>query len=125
MDIEKRIEKLSSIIEETIKAIQLLMIANGAALAATLTLLKDYDTTAKYKGIGVFIALFGSGFLAAMAAFVFAFNLRTDMYDLMFQRPVKQRRINWPIWVTGFWVIASATMLTTAVVLIIVRFKNL
>jgi hypothetical protein len=61
MDIDKRIEKLGSIIDEITKAIQSLMIANGAALVACLTFLKDYDTATKYKGIGTFILLFGSG----------------------------------------------------------------
>jgi hypothetical protein len=74
LDIDKRIEKLGSIIDELARAIQSLMIANGAALVACLTFLKDYDTTTKYKGIGTFIALFGSGFLAAIAAFVFSLH---------------------------------------------------
>jgi hypothetical protein len=125
MDIEKRIEKLNSIVEETIKAIQLLMIANGAALAASLTLLKDYDTTAKYKGIGTFITLFGSGFIAALAAFVWASHLRLNMYDLMFQRPLKEKRSNWSLWLAGLFAGASMIMLMTAVFLIIARFKSL
>jgi hypothetical protein len=91
MDIEKRIEKLNSIVEETIKAIQLLMIANGAALAA----------------------------------FVWASHLRLNMYDLMFQRPLKEKRSNWSLWLAGLFAGASMIMLMTAVFLIIARFKSL
>lgn len=124
MDIEKRITKLDGILGEVVKAIQSLMIANGAALAATLALLKDYDTTAKYKGIGTFIVLFGSGFLAAVAAFASSFHLRLGLYDLEFQRPLKKGR-NWSLWITGFWGLISTILLAVAVFLIIQRFKGL
>jgi hypothetical protein len=119
------LKKLGSTIDEMVKAIQSLMIANGAALVTCLTLLKDYDTATKYKGIGTFIALFGSGFLAAVAAFVCSFHLHISLYDLMFQRPLKKKGINWSVWFTGFWTLASTTMLAAAVFLIIRQFKSL
>src|SRR4051812_41300310 len=106
MEIEQRIEKLNAIVDEMAKAIQSLMIANGAALIASLAVLKDYDTTTRYKGIGTFIALFGSGFLAAMLAFSGTFHLRTSLYDLRIQRPLKEKR-NWWLWITGFWSLIS------------------
>jgi hypothetical protein len=125
MDIEKRVEKLEGIFGEAVKGIQSLMIANGAALIACLALLKDYDTTTKYKGVGTFIVLFGSGFLAALSAFVFSFNLRLGFYDLMFQRPLKGKRTNWWLWFTGLFSLASVTMLGVAVFLIISQFRSL
>ena len=125
MDIDKRIEKLGSIVDEITKAIQSLMIANGAALVACLTFLKDYDTATKYKGIGTFILLFGSGFLAAVTAFALSFHLRLRLYDLQFQRPLKEKRTNWSLWLTGFWSLASAMMLSAAVCLTIGKFVKL
>jgi hypothetical protein len=124
MDIEKCIEKLGSIVDETVKGIQSLMIANGVALVTCLTLLKDYDSTTKYKGLGTFIALFGSGFLAALTAFVISFHLRLGFYDLMFQRPLKERG-NWSLWLTGGFTLASVVMLAVAVSIIVSQFKSL
>jgi hypothetical protein len=125
MDIDKQLEKLGSIVDEVVKAIQSLMIANGAALVACLTLLKDYDTTTKYKGIGTFISLFGSGFLAAVAAFASSFHLRLRLYDLNFQRPLRKKRINWSLWFTGIWSLASSAFLGIAIFLIIQQFRSL
>lgn len=125
MDIEKQIERFSSVIDEAVKAIQSLMIANGAALVATLSLLKDYDATPKYKGIGTFINLFGLGFLTAIVAFLFAFSLRLDMPGMLPPRPAKAKGRKWSMRLTGLFAFASSLMLMTAVFLIITRFKGL
>ncbi len=46
-----------------------LLIAHGAGLVTCLTLLKDYDTNPRLKGIGWFITLFVTGFGWGMFAY--------------------------------------------------------
>ena len=52
-------------IEVEFKAVGYLLTADGAGLAGSLALLKDYAATPQLKGIGFFIACFAFGFLAA------------------------------------------------------------
>jgi hypothetical protein len=52
------------------KAVGYLLAANAAGLAGCVTLLKDYATVPQLKGIGVFICLFGLGFIFAVIGFV-------------------------------------------------------
>jgi hypothetical protein len=52
------------------KAVGYLLAANAAGLAGCMTLLKDYATVPQLKGIGVFIFLFGLGFICAVVGFV-------------------------------------------------------
>jgi hypothetical protein len=52
------------------KAVGYLLTANAAGLAGCVTLLKDYATAPQLKGIGIFISLFGSGFIFAVIGFV-------------------------------------------------------
>jgi hypothetical protein len=52
------------------KAVGYLLAANAAGLAGCMTLLKDYATVPQLKGIGVFIFLFGLGFIFAVVGFV-------------------------------------------------------
>jgi hypothetical protein len=43
-----------------------LFVSHGAGLVGCLALLKDYGSTPSYKGVGMFIILFGCGLLAAI-----------------------------------------------------------
>jgi len=52
------------------KAVGYLLAANAAGLAGCITLLKDYATAPQLKGIGIFICLFGLGFIFAVVGFI-------------------------------------------------------
>ena len=52
------------------------MVAHGAAFVGCFALLKDYATTPAYKGVGIFIALFGVGFVLAISAYILTFVMR-------------------------------------------------
>ena len=60
------------------KALNTLMVAHGAGLAACVTLLKDYKDTPQLKGSGLFIVLFGLGLVAAIIAAGLLLILRTQ-----------------------------------------------
>jgi hypothetical protein len=59
---EKPDAKYVGLWEATVKGVNSLLIAHGAGLVTCLTLLKDYDTNPRLKGIGWFITLFVTGF---------------------------------------------------------------
>ena len=52
------------------KAANYLLVANGAGLVGTLSVIKDYATTPQLKGMGIFIALFGIGLIAAIISYI-------------------------------------------------------
>jgi hypothetical protein len=52
------------------RAVGYLLAANAAGLAGCITLLKDYAAVPQLKGIGFFIALFGTGFIFAVIGFI-------------------------------------------------------
>jgi hypothetical protein len=58
------------------KGLNYLLIAHAAGLVACLTLLKDYDTTPRLKGVGVFVWLFGLGLMSTIATLTFLFSRR-------------------------------------------------
>lgn len=52
------------------KILGYLFTAHGAGLIGCLSVIKDYSTVPQYKGLGVFIAVFAVGMLAAVLAYV-------------------------------------------------------
>jgi hypothetical protein len=70
---DKRLEVLKSMkdhYDHLFNRVHYLLIANGAGFAGGLTILKDYTSTPQYHGVGIPIALFGIGLLAAIAAYI-------------------------------------------------------
>jgi hypothetical protein len=53
------------------RAVNTLMVAQAAGLVTCLTLLKDYGDKPQLKGLGVFIAVFGLGLVAAIVSSFF------------------------------------------------------
>jgi len=52
------------------KAAGYLLTAHGAGLVGCLAVLKDYASTPQLKGVGLFVACFGTGFILACIAFL-------------------------------------------------------
>jgi hypothetical protein len=53
-----------------LKTANYLFVAHGAGLIGCLSVLKDYNTVPQLKGIGIFIFLFGAGFLGGMLNYI-------------------------------------------------------
>jgi hypothetical protein len=66
------------------KGANYLFVAHGAGLVGCLAMVKDYATTPSYKGVGVFIIVFGCGFLTGILYYAsLAFTRATVMNSLM------------------------------------------
>ena len=70
---DKRLDVLKSMkdhYDHLYVRIHYLFVAHGAGLVGGLTLLKDYAATPQYKGVGLPIALFSVGLIAAITAYI-------------------------------------------------------
>jgi hypothetical protein len=70
---DQRLEVLKSMkdhYDHLYTRVHYLFVAHGAGFAGGLSILKDYMSTPQYKGVGVPIALFGIGLIAAIAAYI-------------------------------------------------------
>jgi hypothetical protein len=70
---DKRLEVLKSMkdhYDHLHSHVRYLFLAHGAGLMGGLTILKVYVSTPQYKGVGIPIALFGIGLIAAIAAYI-------------------------------------------------------
>jgi hypothetical protein len=67
---ETDIRRFESLIGYIANGFRLLMVANGAALLASLSALRDYALVPSLKGIGLVIVLFIVGFVAALLGYL-------------------------------------------------------
>jgi hypothetical protein len=72
--LQKRIEAEHQYAKDALdiqfRGVGYLLAANAAGLAGCMALLKDYSTVPQLKGIGIFIGLFGMGFIFALMGFL-------------------------------------------------------
>jgi hypothetical protein len=67
---EARRQIMQATLELEAKALNYLLVANGAGLAGCLAALKDYPTIPQLHGIGILIVIFASGLVLGTLAFV-------------------------------------------------------
>jgi len=70
---DKRLDVLKSMkdhYDHLFRRVHYLLVAHGAGFAGGLTILKDYTSTPQYRGVGIPIACFGIGLLAAIVAYI-------------------------------------------------------
>jgi len=71
---DKRLEVLKAMkdlhYDRLYSNVHYLFMANGAGFVGGLTIFKDYASTPQYKGVGIPLALFGMGLIAAIAAYI-------------------------------------------------------
>jgi len=65
-----RQELMRSTLELEIKALNYLLVANGAGLAGCLAAMKDYATVPLLHGVGILIVLFSAGLVSGAFAFL-------------------------------------------------------
>jgi hypothetical protein len=97
-----------------------LLTANAAGLVGCMTLLKDYATVPQLKGIGVFIGLFGLGFISEVIGFQAITVHRKATLDPFLRERVKDP-MDFGIWAFAFNAL-SCLLLCAAVALMINRF---
>jgi hypothetical protein len=74
MDEQRQYAK--DVLDIQFKGVGYLLAANAAGLAGCVTLVKDYATAPQLKGVGIFICLFGLGFISAVMAFLGTVSLQ-------------------------------------------------
>jgi hypothetical protein len=67
--VKENATRLQELIDHISRAFQSLMVAHGAGLLASLSVLRDYATTSAYKGIGIPISLFSFGLISALCGY--------------------------------------------------------
>jgi hypothetical protein len=99
------------------RALNALMVAQGAGLVTCLTLLKDYDDKPQLKGVGIFIALFGLGLVTAIASSFFLLISRPVYLKIPDKRDKDHRTL---IWMTKTWIVLAHVSLVILIVAILV-----
>ena len=104
------------------KALNSLMVAHAAGLAACVTLLKDYKDIPQLKGSGLFIVLFGLGLVAAIISAGLLLTLRTQYLRGPGSRESNFRpMVRWSIGLAN----VSGVILILAILLVVCRFSTL
>ena len=70
---DKRLDVLKSMkdhYDHLYSRVHYLLVAHGAGFVGGLTILKEYTSTPQYRGVGLPIALFGVGLIAAIVAYI-------------------------------------------------------
>jgi hypothetical protein len=65
--------------DSDLKNVNSLLVAHGAGLVGCLSVLKDYNPTGQYAGIGIFISLFVVGFILACMGLIGMHSDRSEM----------------------------------------------
>jgi hypothetical protein len=112
-------------LEIDFKSVGYLLTAHAAGLVGCLTVLKDYDSSPHFKGVGTFIGLFGAGLILAVVTFM-ALSMHRNMWMTVFLegRPKrdKSRLSRMSVEIPG---ILSCLCLVSAVLIIILKFVRL
>jgi hypothetical protein len=81
-----RQELMRSTLDLETKAINYLLVANGAGLAGCLATLKDYATVPQLHGVGALIVIFSAGLVSGMLAFL---TFESANFEIMKQVLIK------------------------------------
>jgi hypothetical protein len=112
--------------DQNLKAANYLFVAHGAGLIGCLSILKDYKTTPELRGIGIFVLLFGIGFIGAILNYIGLHFARILALNAIFD----EAEVHAPSRTLVAWIhfiglgIALLTLLI-AVILLIARFHSL
>jgi hypothetical protein len=107
------------------KAVGYLLTAHGAGLAGCLALLKDYANTPNLKGLGLFIACFGIGFLAAIIAFMAAQYFRSQVMSVFLDGAPDKANIQSMVRKALLPQVASVAALVIGIVGLVLNFSKL
>jgi hypothetical protein len=103
-----------------------LFVAHGGGFVGCLALLKDYAATPEYKGVGLFIVLFGSGLLAGVFYYIsLAFSRATALNSVMDGNEPDSAWRTLLALVNSISLVIAILILTEAIVALMVRFGRL
>jgi hypothetical protein len=109
-----------------LKTANYLFVAHGAGLIGCLSVLKDYSTVVQLKGIGLFIFLFGAGFLGGMLNYISLIFARAVVLNSLIDGTEPNKPTAQFLTVLHFvGLIASIGTLVVAIFTIIGRFHSL
>lgn len=115
--IETDIRRFEELIGYIANGFRLLMVANGAALLACLSALKDYAAVPAYKGIGFLIVLFIVGLVSALFGYMCMLGERMLVTRMILSR----KTVKAPMWlhtVTTLSAFASLSSFILSLVLV-------
>lgn len=112
--------------ENYFKSANYLFVSHGVGLVGCITALKDYSSSPELKGLGIFIVLFGVGFLSAIFNYIALTFSRLISLDLLRKnkKPDEAARAIL-MWVHGCSSFASLACLVAALVILIIKFAHL
>jgi hypothetical protein len=122
---EVRRQIMLTTLELESKALNYLLVANGAGFAGCLATLKDYASVAQLHGIGILIVIFGAGLVLGMLAFML---FQVAHFEIMHRALVGDESPLRAIFYMGFSNLSmklSGTLFVSAVVIIAVRLATL
>jgi ascorbate-specific PTS system EIIC-type component UlaA len=109
-----------------LKTANYLFVAHGAGLIGCLSVLKDYNSVPQLKGIGLFIFLFGAGFLAGMLNYLSLIFARAVVMNSLLDGTEPNRPTAQFLTTPHFiGLIASIGTLAVAIFILIARFHSL
>jgi hypothetical protein len=122
---EEELRYVKEYFEVEFKSVGYLLTANAAGLAGCMTLLKDYSTTPELKGLGLFISMFGAGFLSAVIGFITVTMHRQAWIRVFFGEPSSKKVAQMHAIGAAIPNAISCLLLTGAIAAMIGRFFSL
>lgn len=118
---DKRLDVLKSMkdhYDHLYSRVHYLFMAHGAGFVGGLTILKEYVSTPQYKGVGIPIALFGLGLIAAIAAYITLSLAQMHAKNSVFDR--KQYPPSMPVFYIHYGALAVSIVALLAAIIIII-----
>jgi len=112
--------------EHNLRAANYLFAAHGAGLVGCLSVLKDYNPEGQLRGLGMFITLFGFGFLGSILNYVGLFFARILAVNAIFEgKEVHPPSRTFVTWLHFIGLGLALFTLFVAVTALIVKFRHL
>jgi hypothetical protein len=109
-----------------LKTANYLFVAHGAGFVGCLSVLKDHANVPQLKGVGLYIILFGIGFLAGILNYVALIFARAVAVNAAIRDEDPHRlTANFLLWVHLIGLVGSIIVLVVALVEIMCRFHSL
>jgi hypothetical protein len=122
---ESRRQIMQSTLELETKALNYLLVANGAGMAGCLTALKDYATVPQLHGLGVLIVIFSGGLITGTLGFLSFQSANFDVMRAVLVRDEPPQQATGTMALTNIAMKLSGACFLVAVIVIAVRLASL
>jgi len=120
--IEAEREYAKDALDIQFKGVGYLLAANAAGIAGCMSLLKDYSTVPPLKGIGIFICLFGLGFISAIMGFLGTVSHHQGWMGGFLDHNDKGTRPNLYVIAAVAPIVISCLLLSGAILIMVAKF---